>query len=430
MHSLSRMIFLRRTASKYHLFAVINVAQFTNQALIFLLITMAFNTISFDTAHWIDMAIHLGYFVTKPTAMYLAYLRCSAVFPKFCKLDWLHHLLIGARAIELLVIVVINILQNCLCRGSAGGDARCESLAIAWTFRNAAAPVFRLYYIICEAIFYVQLFTTLKGMSQGKNEAVVQYRRLQTSLFTIDLILLISMSIYRIVGIFDKTLPTYVYYELFSSTLTIFNLTEFGLNIRILFNTVTADINVPSSPSKLEMGFIQRQGNCGGNNAGAAIVNPFDPFPSASTPIPSNSGEVSANGHQKVLCITYSPETKRYNSTPLTSSAAETSYASDRDLLNSVTPTSVSSPNHQSPFEHCTSAQDGCYGNDYDPITTRSVSRQDNHIIAPITFRNQAQSEFDLATASVNLITNARLSSAEERRISGVSRPDPAHVAR
>ncbi|KAI8602731.1 hypothetical protein EDD21DRAFT_371016 [Dissophora ornata] len=78
-------------------------------------------------------------------------------------------------------------------------------------------------------------------MSHGKNEELMQHRRLQTSLFTIDLILLIFMSIYRIIGIFDTHLPTYVYYELFSSTLTIFTLTEFGLNIRMLFSTVAGD---------------------------------------------------------------------------------------------------------------------------------------------------------------------------------------------
>lgn len=266
LHSLSRMIFMRRAASKYHLFPIINVAQFVNQFCVFFLITTAFDTISFGTALWLNVINNIAYFITKPITMYLAYLRCSAVFPAFRKADWLHYFIIGFRAVELFAIVIVNIVQNQLCNGSVAKGTRCEGLAIAWTFRDAGAPVFRFYYILCEAIFYYKLFTTLKGMSQGKNIELLQYRRLQTSLFTVDLILLIFMSIYRIIGIFNADLPTYVYYELFSSTLTIFTLTEFGLNIRMLFNTLNGDGRSHSDalsrgphgshPSKLEMGTV------------------------------------------------------------------------------------------------------------------------------------------------------------------------------
>ncbi|KAF9360202.1 hypothetical protein BGX26_010202 [Mortierella sp. AD094] len=264
------MIFLKRTASKYHLFPIINVTQFINEICVFFLITTAFNTISFGTALWLNVINNVAYFITKPVTMYLAYLRCSAVYPAFRKLDWLHYFLIGFRAIELFAIVVINIIQNQLCDGSVAKGTRCQNLAIAWTFRDASAPVFRFYYIVCEGIFYYKLFRTLKGMSGGKNVELMQYRRLQTSLFTVDLILLIFMSVYRIIGIFDANLPTYVYYELFSSTLTIFTLTEFGLNIRMLFNTAsgegrgTSDVASGGSygpngtqHSKLEMGTVQ-----------------------------------------------------------------------------------------------------------------------------------------------------------------------------
>ncbi|KAF9113752.1 hypothetical protein BGX27_000857 [Mortierella sp. AM989] len=269
IHSLARMIFLKRTASKYHLFPIINVAQFINQLCVFFLITTAFETISFRTALWLNVINNIAYFITKPVTMYLAYLRCSAVFPAFRKFDWLHYFLIGLRALELFAIIIVNIIQNELCDGSVEKGTRCEKLAIAWTFRDAGAPVFRFYYILCEAIFYYKLFATLKGMSPGKNIELMQYRRLQTSLFTVDLIILIFMSIYRIIGIFNKNLPTYVYYELFSSTLTIFTLTEFGLNIRMLFNTVgeghgTSDAMSGGSlgpngtqPSKLEMGSVK-----------------------------------------------------------------------------------------------------------------------------------------------------------------------------
>ncbi|KAG0325611.1 hypothetical protein BG000_001736 [Podila horticola] len=252
VHSLSRMIFLKRSGSKYYMFPIINIAQFVNEWAVFVLITAAFGSISHKTALWLNVLNNVAYFITKPTTMYLAYLRCSAVYPAFRKLDWFHYFIIGFRAVELFVIIFINIVQNELCDGSVAKGTRCEPLAIAWTFRDAGAPVFRGYYILCEAIFYYKLFTTLKGMSKGKNIELMQYRRLQTSLFTIDLIFLIFMSIYRIIGIFNTNLPTYVYYELFSSTLTIFNLTEFGLNIRMLFNTVTVDSR--SNPETTDRG--------------------------------------------------------------------------------------------------------------------------------------------------------------------------------
>ncbi|KAG0252933.1 hypothetical protein BG011_006679 [Mortierella polycephala] len=239
MHSLARMIFLKRTASKYHLFPVINVAQFVNQFCVFFLITTAFDTISLRAALWLNVVNNVAYFITKPITMYLAYLRCSAVFPAFQKLDWLHFFLIGVRAVELFGIVIVNIIQNELCGGSVAKGTRCENLAIAWTIRDVGAPIFRFYYIICEGIFYYKLFTALREMSHGKNIELIQHRRLQTSLFTVDLLLLIFMSIYRIIGIFNKDLPPYVYIELFSSTLTIFTLTEFGLNIRMLFGSVS-----------------------------------------------------------------------------------------------------------------------------------------------------------------------------------------------
>ncbi|KAG0321107.1 hypothetical protein BGZ97_012098 [Linnemannia gamsii] len=322
------MVFLRRSGSKYHLFPIINIAQFINEFAVFFLITTAFDLISFDAALWLNVINNICYFVTKPTTMYLAYLRCSAVFPAFKKLDWLHYFLIGFRAIELFVIVIINIVQNYLCNGSVAAGTRCAPLAVAWTFRDAGAPIFRGYYILCEGIFYIKLFRTLKGMSAGKNIQLRQYRQLQTSLFTVDLILLIFMSIYRIIGIFDKSLPTYVYIELFSSTLTIFTLTEFGLNIRILFNTVQdakTGSEATSSPSKLEMASIQAGsgGRHGSNNGGHG------------SPMAVNTTMGSANGLSRKSFEQNAsrPRPLTQNSTsPLTSNAAETGYNSDYDL--------------------------------------------------------------------------------------------------
>ncbi|KAG0318570.1 hypothetical protein BG000_004150 [Podila horticola] len=368
-HSLSRMVFLRRSGSKYHLFPIINVSQFINQWCVFLLICTAFSTISHKTALWLNVMNNIAYFITKPVTMYLAYLRCSAVFPAFKKFQWIHYSLIGFRAIELFVIVIINIIQNELCDGSVAKGTRCEQYAIAWTFRDAGAPVFRFYYILCEGIFYYKLFSTLKGMSVGKNQQLIQYRRLQTSLFTVDLILLIFMSIYRIIGIFNKDLPTYVYYELFSSTLTIFNLTEFGLNIRMLFGTVisekTGGSNSGSSPSKLEMGSIHRVSRS-----------------QAQTPV---------------------PETRRHNSTsPLTSFAAEQGYG-DFDMVDPYNlpttspnakpprpPTAISFSNNNNTNNNPSRAHPEEWSRAASPVP----QQQDKYIIAPSSFQSQAQSGF------------------------------------
>ncbi|KAF9912747.1 hypothetical protein BX616_010255 [Lobosporangium transversale] len=372
IHSLSRMIFLRRTGSKYHLFPIINITQLVNQLCVFFLMTIPFGTVSFQAALWLNVINNIAYFITKPVTMYLAYLRCSAVFPSFRKLDWLHYLLIGFRALELFMIVIVNILQNYWCNGSVAEGTRCEKLAIAWLFRDAGAPVFRFYYIVCEGIFYVVLFRTLTGMSSGKkNTQLVQYRRLQTTLFTVDLALLLFMSIYRIIGIFDKTLPTYVYYELFSSTLTIFNLTEFGLNIRILFNTVTdpkaGSDHHSSSPSKLEMGSIHRNDTASGSRSGIRIGNDnsngngsgspggsdvglgMGMSMSSSTAAATTAGAGSFNGvrcYDRPIGRKGSSDSlpKRHNSTSaLTSHIADTGYYSDYDA------TAVSTPYHQSP---------------------------------------------------------------------------------
>ncbi|KAF9174122.1 hypothetical protein BGX21_000270 [Mortierella sp. AD011] len=436
-HSLTRMIFLRRTASKYNLFPIINVAQYINQFCIFFLITTAFDTISFRTALALNVVNNIAYFITKPTCMYLAYLRCSSVYPQFRKADWLHFTVIGFRAIELLMIVVVNIIQNHLCDGSVAKGTKCESLAIAWTLRDAGAPLFRFYYIVCEAIFYAKLFKTLKGMSHGKNVQLIQYRRFQTTLFTVDLILLTFMSIYRIIDIFDADLPTYVYYELFSSTLTIFNLTEFGLNIRILFHTVTdaksTSEHSSNSPSKVEMGTFDR-----GQGQGAAIAS-------------SNFSNGDGYRNREFGSYRKPSDGSRYNQhnsrSPLTSFAAEAGYNSEYDLSSSTTV--VPSPRCQNSKSR--NIQDEEYddvipynSNDLDaPLKGSSsqtfsprVSQQEKHIISPSNFQSQAQNGFDEVTIAASSSEPSSSSSSppltpkDERRISNrISKPSRALIS-
>ncbi|KAF8951676.1 hypothetical protein BGZ46_003864, partial [Entomortierella lignicola] len=260
--------------------------------------------------------------------MYLAYLRCSSVYPQFRKADWFHYFIIGARAVELFAIIIVDIIQNYRCDGSVAVGTKCQNLDIAWIARNAGAPVFRLYYIICEAIFYVKLFTTLRAMADGKNVPLIQYRRFQTTLFTVDLVLLVFMSVYRVAGIFDTSLPTYVYFELFSSTLTIFNLTEFGLNIRVLFHTVT-DAKTESAASKMEMGSVSRHSITGVDVANSIMTN-----------------RESFHDSPVYRTMTQYPSESKHDSTsPLTSFAADTGFNSSEYDLSC--PTAASSPNLQ-----------------------------------------------------------------------------------
>ncbi|KAF9968106.1 hypothetical protein BGZ70_006648 [Mortierella alpina] len=387
LHSLIRMFFMRRTASKFHLFPIVNALQFINQWSIFFLVTASINMISFRAGLWLTVVNNFCYFITKPAMMYLAYLRCSAVYPAFTKADWLHYSLITLRAIELFGIVIVDVMQNYLCDGSTAVGTKCERLAIAWTIQDAFAPLFRLYYIVCEAIFYVVLFRTLQGMAAGhENTGLIRYRRMQTSMFTIDLLLLIFMSIYRVMTIF-LNLPTYVYLEIFSSTLTIFNLTD---------------------PSKLEMG---------------TIIAYSPKQPNGSMPLVGRN-HPSPNVPGKIR-----PRTNESTS-PLTSFAVDAGYNSECDLTNSA----ATSTRHQSttiqavddypdfipysppgsPSPQSTSNSIHWSSSSYSTPSSSSspALRQESHITAPSNLSSQTQ--------------NGTYRVAEAVRI---SRPNRAHVS-
>ncbi|KAF9580613.1 hypothetical protein BGW38_002670 [Lunasporangiospora selenospora] len=260
IHTLTRMAFFRRSGSKYYLFPIINVAQFMNAIAVFFLISYAIGMVSHTTAIWSNTTTHFCFLITKPIILYLAYLRASTVFPAIEKIRPFHITMLYLRVIELSAIFAVSVSGNILCNGSFAPETQCGRLAIVWTIRDFCAPIFRLYYIVCEAIFYYKLFRTLQGMCISKNLSLIRYRRLQTTMFTVDLILLMAVAVYRVIGAINKTLPTHVYYELFSSTFTIFNLSEFGLSIRTLFGLVQEgknDSNNGTTQNRLEMGAMK-----------------------------------------------------------------------------------------------------------------------------------------------------------------------------
>ncbi|RUP45135.1 hypothetical protein BC936DRAFT_148568 [Jimgerdemannia flammicorona] len=233
-HSLMHMAFLQRSASKYHLFPIINISMLVNEVALLLLVFADTSYLQGSWAMWLNTVNNVSYFVVKPIILYMAYLRCRAVWPPYRRANHFHFFMVVLRAVELFVVLVINIAANVMCDGEYF-NTRCEPMYVIWRIRDGLAPVFRFYYIISEAIFYVKLFQSLDKAQSDRNRGILRFRRLQTFLFGIDLVILLAMSIYRLIILWRSDLPTYQFVELASTALTIFNLTEFGLTMRDLF---------------------------------------------------------------------------------------------------------------------------------------------------------------------------------------------------
>ncbi|CAG8575408.1 6867_t:CDS:1 [Acaulospora colombiana] len=193
-------------------------------------------TLSNEWNRWALTISDLSYLIEKPILLYLAFLRCRTVFEPYRKHPKIHYTLIGLRAIELFITLIVNIYENISCNESVMGPS-CSQANLIWKIRDGMAPTFRLYYIISESIFYVKLFQTLSKRydNDSKGQQLLRLRRYQTLIFTLDLICLISMSVYRILILVHSDLPTYIYLEIFSSALTVFVLTEFGLSLPEIF---------------------------------------------------------------------------------------------------------------------------------------------------------------------------------------------------
>lgn len=181
MHSLLRMTFLQRSPSKYHLFPIINIAQLANEIALLLLVFSDTYYLNSTWGLWLNVVNNASYFIVKPTILYLAYLRCRAVWPQYKKADIFHYGMIGLRAAELFVVLVINVTDTVMCNGLYVGT-QCEPMNLIWQLRNGFAPVFRFYYIISEGIFYYKLFRGLNAITTERNSNVLCYSRLQCRL--------------------------------------------------------------------------------------------------------------------------------------------------------------------------------------------------------------------------------------------------------
>ncbi|CAG8505553.1 3407_t:CDS:2 [Ambispora leptoticha] len=234
-----KMAALRTSGSKMFLFPIVNFSTLLNEFAMMVMIFSSADSLSNNWGIWSGFVNNATYLITKPIVLYLAYLRCRAVYEPYRKYRHLHFFIIIVRVVELLVIVIINLHSNFVCGGEYTGI--CQKEYVIYQIRDGLAPVFRFYYILSEGIFYIKLFSTLKNIhsSEASDNTILRYRTYQTILFTLDLSILLAMSIYRMFYL-TSNVPSYVYAELFSSALTVFVMTEFGLSIPEFFKSSTA----------------------------------------------------------------------------------------------------------------------------------------------------------------------------------------------
>ncbi|KAJ3126614.1 hypothetical protein HK098_007369 [Nowakowskiella sp. JEL0407] len=237
VHSILRMSLMNIT--KRWEFPFMNGAMVVNEvAIMFYMFASekVFGSNSGNWLLWLSVVNNFAYFISKPLALWLAYLRCRSVFPEWRKADWFHYSFMGIRTIELFGIFICNIIVNTACQGNYYLNKQCEGFLYVGKIRDLSAPIWRIYYIISESIFFYAIFRFLfQRKTEETKTKLVRYRRMQAIIFGADLILLVAMSIYRMIYVFG-TGPSYQYAELFSTALTFFNLTEFGLNLRVLYS--------------------------------------------------------------------------------------------------------------------------------------------------------------------------------------------------
>ncbi|CAG8506431.1 14453_t:CDS:1 [Ambispora leptoticha] len=117
-------------------------------------------------------------------------------------------------------------------------DDDCSDLEIIKIIRDGYAPVPRIYYMICESIFFIMLFSSLDklGTNDKADREIKRFRLFQAVFLSTDLVLILAMIIYRIVTIF-KTVPSYDYADEFCTAFTVYNMTRFGLTLPKLFKS-------------------------------------------------------------------------------------------------------------------------------------------------------------------------------------------------
>ncbi|CAG8847863.1 9047_t:CDS:1, partial [Racocetra persica] len=124
----------------------------------------------------------------------------------------------------LVVIFIISIIDSIQCSGTYCSPL-CSAILLVYRIRESIVIVFRLYYIIAESLFYKKLFYEIKKIRNDTNTFRTLYH--QTALFTIDIIQLTAICVFRTARLLGADIPTYTYAELFSTAFTIFVMTKF-----------------------------------------------------------------------------------------------------------------------------------------------------------------------------------------------------------
>ncbi|CAG8475976.1 9898_t:CDS:1 [Dentiscutata erythropus] len=175
---------------------------------------------------WTFPIIQFFYLTSKPLVLHLAYVRCAAVFRPFRSLGflWFHRILLTLRTLELSFIFVLSIFDSLKCQGTYCTPF-CESVLLVYKIRESIVTIFRLYYIVCESLFYKKLFYEIRKIRNDTDTLRTLYH--QTTLFTIDILQLTTICVFRTAKAAGANLPTYTYAELFSTAFTIYVMTKF-----------------------------------------------------------------------------------------------------------------------------------------------------------------------------------------------------------
>ncbi|CAG8491224.1 25344_t:CDS:1 [Dentiscutata erythropus] len=186
--------------------------------------------------YMIEIIKFFGYLIAKPGMLHLAYLRCSSVFKPFKKpaVIRFHYSIMAVRVLEIAILATTSITDLIKCQGSYC-EPECSYIPTISFAREAAVPIFVIYYIIAEFIFYMKLFKVIREIYNDGNTQRDLYH--QAALFTIDILQLSAMCVYRLVGLVVN-LPTYRYAEVFSIAFTIFVMTKFWHMIPILTRSI------------------------------------------------------------------------------------------------------------------------------------------------------------------------------------------------
>ncbi|CAG8593817.1 1699_t:CDS:1 [Paraglomus occultum] len=238
LHSIFHMAVRRSTVSKYYLFPVVNGLLFISEILTLIKILAPYTRI------WVTVMRNGIFIVLRPAILYLAFLRCQAVYAPCRKHSRLHYLVIAFAVLQLTGLFIASTQYNKSCQVQ---NDKCETddWEIIYNINDWVTPLLRFYYLILEGIFLVVVFNTFRRSDLSEDPQIVRHRKFQSFFFYLDLLFLTFSSTYHFLCIFVSLNFTYETLELFSIAFTVFCMTEFGLVIPKLFKSIhTRDIEL------------------------------------------------------------------------------------------------------------------------------------------------------------------------------------------